>query len=124
VVAAAGSQITRFKVGDRGAVFDAGPIGILMLQMARLQGAGQITVLEINPGRADIASEMGTNRVVSSFEEVQPDTYDMVIEATGAMPVMNRSSLSGPQDMAAGEVSNVCPSEKSVQPVPCHASFS
>jgi threonine dehydrogenase-like Zn-dependent dehydrogenase len=62
-----------------------------MLQMARIQGAAHITVLEINPGRADLASEMGADRVVSSFEELRADTYDIVIDATGAIPVMNRS---------------------------------
>jgi threonine dehydrogenase-like Zn-dependent dehydrogenase len=28
---------------------------------------------------------------VSSFEELRTDTYDMVIDVTGAIPVMNRS---------------------------------
>jgi 2-desacetyl-2-hydroxyethyl bacteriochlorophyllide A dehydrogenase len=86
-----GVQRAQIRLADRVAIFGAGPIGILMLQMARLQGAGQITVLEINPGRAELASEMGADRVVSSFEQLLTDTYDIVIDATGAIPVMNRS---------------------------------
>jgi threonine dehydrogenase-like Zn-dependent dehydrogenase len=59
--------------------------------MARIQGAAHITVLEINPGRAELASQLGADRVVAGFDELQPDTYDIVIDATGAIPVMNRT---------------------------------
>ena len=85
--------IERAKIGlaDHVAIFGAGPIGNLMIQMARIQGAAQITVLEINPGRADLASQLGADRVVASFDELQPETYDIVIDATGAIPVMNRT---------------------------------
>lgn len=86
-----GIQRAHIRLADHVAIFGAGPIGILMLQMARLQGAAHVTVLEINPGRADLASELGADRVVSSFEQLRPDTYDIVIDATGAIPVMNRS---------------------------------
>lgn len=86
-----GVERAHIGMADHVAIFGAGPIGVLMLQMARIQGAAQITVLEINPGRADLASEMGADRVVASFDELQPDTYDIVIDATGAIPVMNRS---------------------------------
>jgi 2-desacetyl-2-hydroxyethyl bacteriochlorophyllide A dehydrogenase len=86
-----GVERAHIGMADHVAIFGAGPIGVLMLQMARIQGAAQITVLEINPGRADLARQMGADRVVSSFDELQPDTYDIVIDATGAIPVMNRS---------------------------------
>jgi 2-desacetyl-2-hydroxyethyl bacteriochlorophyllide A dehydrogenase len=86
-----GVQRAQIRLADHVAIFGAGPIGILMLQMARIQGAAHITVLEINSGRADLASEMGADRVVSSFEQLLTDTYDIVIDATGAIPVMNRS---------------------------------
>jgi D-arabinitol dehydrogenase (NADP+) len=86
-----GVERARIGLGDHVAIFGAGPIGSLMIQMARIQGAAQITVLEINPGRAELASELGADRVVASFDQLQPDTYDIVIDATGAIPVMNRT---------------------------------
>jgi len=86
-----GIQRAHIGLADYVAIFGAGPIGNLMIQMARIQGAAHITVLEINPGRADLASELGADRVVASFDQLQPDTYDIVIDATGAIPVMNRT---------------------------------
>jgi 2-desacetyl-2-hydroxyethyl bacteriochlorophyllide A dehydrogenase len=86
-----GVQRASIGLADHVAIFGAGPIGNLMIQMARIQGAARITVLEINPGRADLARQLGADLVASSFEELQPDTYDVVIDATGAIPVMNRT---------------------------------
>jgi len=85
--------IERAQIGlaDHVAIFGAGPIGNLMLQMARLQGAAHLTVLEINPGRAEVARQLGADVVANSFDELQPDVYDIVIDATGAIPVMNRT---------------------------------
>jgi 2-desacetyl-2-hydroxyethyl bacteriochlorophyllide A dehydrogenase len=86
-----GIERAHLGLADHVAIFGAGPIGDLMIQMARIQGAAQITVLEINPGRADLALQLGADHVVSSFEKLQADTYDIVIDATGAIPVMNRT---------------------------------
>lgn len=86
-----GVERARIGLADHVAILGAGPIGILMTQMARIQGAAHITVLEINPGRADLAHQFGADRVANSFDELRADTYDIVIDATGAIPVMNRS---------------------------------
>jgi 2-desacetyl-2-hydroxyethyl bacteriochlorophyllide A dehydrogenase len=86
-----GIERAHIGLADHIAILGAGPIGILMIQMARIQGAAHITILEINPGRADLARQLGADVVVNSFEDLQPDTYDVVIDATGAIPVMNRS---------------------------------
>jgi 2-desacetyl-2-hydroxyethyl bacteriochlorophyllide A dehydrogenase len=86
-----GIERARIGLADRVAIFGAGPIGGLMIQMARIQGAAHITVLEINSGRAELAGQLGADRVVAGFDELQPDTFDIVIDATGAIPVMNRT---------------------------------
>ena len=86
-----GVERAQIGLADHVAIFGAGPIGSLMIQVARMQGAAQITVLEINPGRAEVARQLGADHVVSSFDDLPPDTYDIVIDATGAIPVMNRT---------------------------------
>jgi threonine dehydrogenase-like Zn-dependent dehydrogenase len=50
-----GVERAHIKMGDNIAILGAGPIGDLLLQMARLQGASSITMLENNPGRAELA---------------------------------------------------------------------
>lgn len=86
-----GIERARIRLADQVAILGAGSIGNLLLQMSRLQGAAQITVLENNPGRAELAGELGADRVVNRIEDLQPDGYDVVIDATGALPVMSRT---------------------------------
>jgi D-arabinitol dehydrogenase (NADP+) len=86
-----GVERAQVNLADRVAILGAGPIGNLILQVARLQGAAHITMLEGNPGRADLARQTGADRVVERLEELQPDGYDVVIEAAGVIPLMNRS---------------------------------
>jgi 2-desacetyl-2-hydroxyethyl bacteriochlorophyllide A dehydrogenase len=86
-----GVERAHIELADRVAILGAGPIGDLILQMARLQGAAHVTMLENNPGRAELARSLGAERVVERMEDLQPDAYDVVIEASGAIPVMNRA---------------------------------
>jgi 2-desacetyl-2-hydroxyethyl bacteriochlorophyllide A dehydrogenase len=86
-----GIERTHIELADKVAILGAGPIGDLMLQMAHIQGASQITVLENNPGRADLAEKLGADHVAISMDELKQNYYDVVIDATGVLPVMNRS---------------------------------
>ena len=86
-----GIQRAHISLSDHVAILGAGPIGNLLLQMARLQGAARITVLETNTGRAKLARQLGADSVVGQLDGMLQDTYDVVIDATGAIPVMNRS---------------------------------
>jgi 2-desacetyl-2-hydroxyethyl bacteriochlorophyllide A dehydrogenase len=86
-----GIERTHIELADKVAILGAGPIGDLMLQMAHIQGAAQITVLENNPGRAALAVKLGADHVAASMDELKLNYYDVVIDATGVLPVMNRS---------------------------------
>ncbi len=86
-----GVERARLKLADQVAILGAGPIGDLILQMCRLQGAAHITMLENNPGRAELARKLGADQVFDRIEALQPNTYDVVIDATGVIPVMSRT---------------------------------
>ncbi len=86
-----GIERAQLRLADQLAILGAGPIGNLILQMSHLQGTAQVTVLENNPGRADLAREMGADLVLSRMEELRSDAYDVVIDATGVIPVMSRA---------------------------------
>ena len=86
-----GVERARIDLANKVAILGAGPIGDLMLQMARLRGAAHITLLESNPGRAELAYRLGADQVVTRMDSLQLNTYDVVIDATGVIPVMNRA---------------------------------
>ena len=86
-----GLERARIHVADQVAILGAGPIGLLLLQTARLQGAAQVTVVDRNPARAEFARACGADRSALSLDGLEEDRYDVVIDATGAIPVMERS---------------------------------
>lgn len=86
-----GIERTHIELADRVAILGAGPIGDLMLQMVHIQGAARVTMLESNPGRAELARQLGADLVAARMEDLKPDGYDVVIDATGVLPVMSRS---------------------------------
>jgi D-arabinitol dehydrogenase (NADP+) len=86
-----GIERAKICLADRVAILGAGPIGILLLQAAQLQGAVQVTVVEKNPARAELARACGAFQCVSQLDDLEEDCYDVVIDATGVIPVMARA---------------------------------
>jgi len=69
----------------------AGPIGILILQTVRLQGAARVTVVDKNSARVQLAQQMGAASTLLSLDYLEAEAYDIVIDATGALPVIRRT---------------------------------
>ena len=86
-----GIERARLKLADRILVLGAGPIGTLLLQTARAQGVAAATVLERNDSRLKLAEEHGADRLVRTFDELSPDSFDVVIDATGSIEVLERA---------------------------------
>jgi len=86
-----GIERARVRLADRVAILGAGPIGILLLQTVRLQGAARVTMVEKNPARAELAVACGAHRCLTRPDDLKEDHYDVVIDATGVIPVMARA---------------------------------
>lgn len=83
-----GIERSKIHLADQVAILGAGPIGILLLQTAQLQGAAQITVVEKRPARAEFARARGAHRCLTRVDDLEKDRYDVVIDATGVIPLM------------------------------------
>ena len=83
-------QRAQVRIGHRVLVTGAGPIGLLVTQVARAAGATGITVIDINDDRLAVARELGATRTINTSTEFLGDTplYDRVIECTGIPPVL------------------------------------
>jgi len=79
------------EIASRIAIFGAGPIGILLLQVLRLQGAAEVTVVDKNPNRVEFALKSGADGIATNLDDLERSYFDCVIDATGAIPVMNRT---------------------------------
>lgn len=83
-------------------LFGAGPTGLILTQLLARSGAGRLTVAAPSKFKLDIAAARGADEVVmidrgdaeSSMQRLRtlaPEGFDVVIDATGALPVLERS---------------------------------
>jgi len=87
-------ELARLKPMESVAVLGAGPIGLLLMQVAKRSGAGKVYVVDPLAYRTRLATELGadavTNRVDAVTEWTAGRGVDVVLEAT--------NSPRGPQD--------------------------
>lgn len=88
-----GIQKADIKSGDDVIILGAGMIGIMMIKLCRLEGAGRIFVLEIDEVRrkyaranvADLTFDPQEDKSMHELSQILPDGADVVIECVGAM---------------------------------------
>jgi 2-desacetyl-2-hydroxyethyl bacteriochlorophyllide A dehydrogenase len=86
-----GLERLQIASADRVAILGAGPIGLLLLQGARLNGASHVTVVDKNAARVSFAGQSGADEILTELDELTPDGYDAMIDATGVIAVMRRA---------------------------------
>lgn len=93
---------SKFKLGDKVAVFGAGTIGLLVIESLKAAGASEIYVVEISQTRAKKALELGATMVidptkdnpVSVIGELTNGGVDVSFEVTGVDAVLSQAILS------------------------------
>lgn len=79
------------QLGNSVAIIGAGPIGLLMLQLARLKGAGVITVIDPIAEKRRLAAKLNSSYTLDPFDpvfgekinDISKDGFDIVIECAG-----------------------------------------
>jgi len=85
-------RTSQFKVGDRVAVFGAGPIGLFLISALKVAGASQILVIAHTEARRQLAQKLGATRVIDPdkenvteiIKEMGSEGIDVVYETSGA----------------------------------------
>lgn len=84
-----GLDLVNAEVGKDWLIYGAGTMGLMLAQCAREAGASRIEMVELNPGRHDLADRIAADRVATSANELdRPRGWDVVIDATGAVPAI------------------------------------
>ncbi|MDR3364760.1 MAG: alcohol dehydrogenase catalytic domain-containing protein [Clostridiales Family XIII bacterium] len=83
---------THIKIGQNVVVSGGGPIGLLNLQLANLYGAANLTLLEPNPARRELAKKYGAKYVFDPLtDDIRAETaritngrgFDVLLEVSG-----------------------------------------
>ncbi len=78
-------------LGDRVAVIGTGPIGMLLIRTARAWGAGRFSVADLSEERLAAARADGADAATTDLSSLPDDSFDLVIDATGAPPVLSET---------------------------------
>lgn len=87
-------------IGDRVAIFGAGPIGLFLAEFARLWGAAQVMLVDIDANKLRFAKEMGFENTVNAREtDAVAELYrltggkgcDVCIEGAGASQTLEQA---------------------------------
>jgi 2-desacetyl-2-hydroxyethyl bacteriochlorophyllide A dehydrogenase len=80
-----GIERSRIKLGDKVLIFGAGPIGLLLLKAILLQGASEVTQVDKNKSRLELAKKSGAAYIAETIDGLPKDAYDVVVDASGVM---------------------------------------
>lgn len=86
-----GVERARIRMADKVAILGAGPIGILLSKVIQLQGSCEITQVDKNKSRLELAEVSGARKTCSSLDELEIEGYDVVVEAAGSVFLMEQS---------------------------------
>ncbi|KAF2687385.1 GroES-like protein [Lentithecium fluviatile CBS 122367] len=72
-------RVSGFQPGDSILVLGAGPIGLALLLLLKVRGAGQVFVSEISPSRAEKARQFGADAVIDPTNDSMGEGGDVVV---------------------------------------------
>ncbi len=79
--------------GDSVAIVGCGFMGLICLQLAKIQGAGEIVAIDPVAYRRDMAIELGADRALhpdkAPIEDPETGAFEAVIEAAGVAPAID-----------------------------------
>lgn len=78
-------DLGQIRLGDSVGIFGCGPIGLMMLQLARLNGARQIIATDTRPHRLAVAAAMGAD--VALLADATGNERAAILDATGGRGV-------------------------------------
>ena len=96
-----GLDILGLRAGSDVLLFGAGPTGILLAQMLKRSGAARLTVAAPTQAKLDLLRSRGADETVRiergasaphpRLRKLAPDGFDVVVDATGALPVLEQT---------------------------------
>ncbi len=82
------------RTGDVMVVYGAGPTGLVLLQLLRVHGASALVVADPNPGKLELAEDLGADHTVlvnrdnheetvTALRKAEPGGFDVIVDAAG-----------------------------------------
>jgi 2-desacetyl-2-hydroxyethyl bacteriochlorophyllide A dehydrogenase len=94
-----GLDLAEITSGDRVAIFGAGPMGALILQLAQMQGASQVIMIDPQQGRRSRVEKLGASwvidpmhtNVVQAIRDQYPEGIEVVFDCSGNLAAVQQA---------------------------------
>ena len=95
-----GQELANVRDGDSVVVVGAGPIGCLHVRLARARGAAQVTLIDVNPSRLELAARVepdamidgsSTDPIAAVLDQTDGRGADVVITAAASKPAQEQA---------------------------------
>jgi aryl-alcohol dehydrogenase len=97
-------NVARPEPGSTMVIFGGGAVGLAALLGAQLTAVGRTVVVDVNPKRLDVASELGATQVIDAAET---DPTQAVLDLTGGIGADYAIETSGRLPVLAGAVASL-----------------
>ena len=117
-----GMDLAAITSGDRVAIFGAGPMGAIMIQLARMQGASDIIVIDPQKTRRQRAEKLGASWTLDPMVETPadairsqyPDGIEVVFDCSGNVAAIQQA-LKVVMRGGAVMLYGVCPIDQNIE---------
>lgn len=94
--------LENIRVGFRDVlvIIGAGPIGCMMAQLAKLRGAEQVIMLDINQARLEAAKAFGVDFIINSAEKDAEEEIKRLTDGRGADKVISATPANATQSLS------------------------
>lgn len=83
-----GAELSEIRPGDTVVVLGAGPVGLCAAQCARLFGAGNVIIIDVNPFRLDVARQFAADAAVNPADTDAAQAVLALTQGRGADAVI------------------------------------
>jgi len=111
-----GQEKAGVPLGGSVLIMGAGPIGLMHLQLAKMNGAAEVIVVDMFEHKLELAKKLGADKVylADKFEKTeQINKYELVIDCTG-VPKVVESSIKYVKDSGTMLFFGVCPDNSTI----------
>lgn len=81
-----GFDVLRPQLADHFLIYGAGTMGLIMMELAKRDGAATVSMVDLNDARLDTARTLGCTAAATSADQLdRPRGFDIVVDCTGVV---------------------------------------
>ena len=111
-----GQENAHVPIGGNILIFGAGPIGLMHMQLAKINGAATVSIVDLFPHKLELAKKLGADFAYTAdeFKSLnKTNSFELVIDCTG-IPSVVETEIAYVKDAGTFLMFGVCPEGETI----------